>query len=237
MVKWAEELRKQVESADYEREIYVLSAPRQGNTITRYILEHLTGYRSYGYIGSGPQDGIENRGSVAQNITSYDTSGIIFKRHEFSHVGRFTTQKEAPDSRLVVIVRNPLDWQRRSNVPKWLQQYADIIEGALSSDREHVKIFFYEALMTDRVRYVRELAEFLGSPAERLDTFLAGIESHMEGTKAPEQKTANQLEPNVCNVSDAKNLTDWKHLMSQLPDSVQEFFNHHYPECRWTYRK
>lgn len=231
---WAQALRREIEEADYEKEIYLLSAPRQGNTITRYILEHLTGYKSYGYIGSGGTGGIDSRGRVAQNIKSSDKSGIIWKRHQYDHLGRFETEKQSPDSCLITIVRNPLDWKMRvGNSPNWNKNYGAIIEGTLSGEFGRSKFVFYEEMVSDPSRYTKGLADFIDSPPERLEAFLENIGTHMNGKKAPEQKTPNQLEPNLSKFSEEERIQRWNDLMSKFSEPVQEFFNRNYPNGQW----
>lgn len=233
--KWITERLERLESADYEKEIYVFSTPRCGNTITRYILEFLTGYASYGYIGSGGRRAIDGRGGV-DHRSERDMSGIIFKRHLWSDAGRFTTDKLSQDTRAITIIRNPLDWYRRQALspPGWIDVYTDIVDGAMSNSFEKTKIVFYESLMTDPAAYVRELAEFIDSPVEKLEKFIADIDQHMTGRKAPEQHHPNQLEPNLCGLSEEERIREWNELMLKFPEPVREFFNRHYPQGKWS---
>ena len=236
--KWITELLERLESADYEKEIYVISAPRCGNTITRYILEFLTGYASYGYVGSGGKSAIDSRGGISR-ISGHDESGIIFKRHLWSDAGRFTTDKLSHDTRVIAIIRNPLDWYLRYpdglGFPKhWFNVCADIVDGAISNNFEKTKIVFYESLMTDPAAYVKELAEFIDSPVEKLEKFIVDIDQHMTGRKAPEQHHPNQLEPNLCELSEEERIREWNKLMLKFPESVREFFSLHYPQGKWS---
>jgi hypothetical protein len=230
---WVTDLREKVESVDYEKEIYVISAPRCGNTITRYILEHLTGYMSYGYIGSGGPTGIDSRG-IATDIEPRDESGIIFKRHS-GGPGRYTTDKMSPDTRMITIIRNPLDWSlRTATLPgNWIELYTDVVSRALSNDFKKAKIIFYESLMTEPETYVKQLAEFIDSPTERIDIFIKNIDVHMNGKKAPEQRTPNKLEPNLQGLSEEVRIHKWNAFISKFPKHVQDFFNHHYPDGKW----
>lgn len=235
---WSLELRNRIESPDYKQEIYVISVPRSGNTITRYILEHLTRYESYGYAGSGGRSAIDNR-CIAANIPTRDKSGIIFKRHAWSHQCRFSTDKESQDVVCITVIRNPLDikLRREKLTPNTWETYTDVVTGALKSNKPG-KIVFYETLMSDPERYVRELAQLVRCPQDRLDEFLKDIDSHLSGPKkAPEQLTPNQLEPNVRNLPEDERINNWNQLMCLFPDRVQEFFNYHYPNGRWVSRE
>jgi len=229
-------LKESVEAPDYEKEIFVISVPRSANTITRYVLEHLTGYNSYGYIGSGGMNSVDSRG-VAQNIDTRDSSGIIFKRHAWEPY-RYTNDKAALDKRIVVIIRNPLDVRMRGDFPEsWNKLESGIIENATGNNNSILtKIFFFESLMSDSTRHVKELAEFIDAPQEKLEKFLVNIDEHMSGKKAPEQKTPNRVEPHVRALSEGDRIQKWNALMNSLPEHSQTFFNYHYPNGLWVRR-
>ena len=221
------------ESPDYSQEIFLISAPRSANTITRYILEHLTGYTSYGYIGSGGHAGVDN-GSVAKNVKNCNATGVIFKRHGWEP-WRYLFKKEAPDKRVITIIRNPLDWRSRGiEFPDtWKTLDSRLIDSALSYKDHPSKIIFFESLMSDPEGCVRELAEFINSPVDRLEDFIKDIDTHMSGKKAPEQNKPNQVEPNVRKLPADERLREWEKLMSTFSETSQVFFNHHYPGGLW----
>ena len=221
-------MRTEIEAPDYEKEIYVISAPRCANTITRYIVEHLTSYESYGYIGSGEKlTGIDNS-SIAKNIDHRDPTGIIFKRHTWQP-HRYTNDKVADIMKVIAVVRNPLDWRRRDGYCEgWGEWDSQIISHSLDMGEPKAKIFFYEKLMKDPKSYVSEIAEFISADQEKTRVFLENIEHHIRGKKAPEQNNPNALEPNLSDLRYVDRVKHWNALMRKFPTKVRDVFEKRY---------
>ena len=220
-------IRTEIEAPDYEKEIYVISAPRCANTITRYIVEHLTSYESYGYIGSGDRlTGIDNS-PIAKNIDVRDSTGIIFKRHNWAP-RRYTNDKVAPTMKVIAVIRNPLDWRLRNGFHEnWDEWDSQIVSSALEMG-EKAKIFFYEKLMKDPRAYVTEISEFISADEEKIHNFLENIGDHIKGRKAPEQQNPNTFEPNLSKLHHVERVRRWSALMQKFPIEVKDFFEKHY---------
>ena len=204
--KSLEELKKEVNAPGaYDHSTWVISHPRSGNTYCRYILEHLTRFKSYGYIGSGAPDSVDNAG-VLQGCADdfFDPTGIIKKRHGFyPEISEETSKKN-----VIFIVRNPIDvrWRCKSDWDKdnprsfsWMF-YLEGINDYLALDDCPKMVIRYEDLVDKTEAVIDRMLRFLDLSDKagvyiRTNEFLANIDQHRQQSRsrAPESRIGNSM--------------------------------------------
>ena len=202
-----EEIKRKINTpGEFDQVIYIISHPRSGNTFLRYILEHITRFRSYGYIGSGNNDSVDNVGVLRGKPDKFwDESGLIRKRHGF--YGEL--KKQTSPKKVVFIIRSPIDlqgraydiWERPSNRREsGKTRYIRLVQKYLNYAESPKMLLRYEDLMSDLPKAVNDVLKFLefeNDPVinQRKKEFFENVDHHIGNSRkrAPESYKAEAL--------------------------------------------
>ena len=188
------ELKNRINTpGEFEQVIYVISHPRSGNTYTRYILENITRFKSYGYIGSGDLDSIDNAGVLRDVPDSFfDSSGIIRKRHGFYK----EMYSQTSPQKVIFILRNPIDIKYRdqeiwnSTTPSsfnW-KFYMKLVKQYLELSGFPKTMIRYEDLISNPKNSINSVIAFLDPNASadmiiRKQDFFDNLDFHIEKSR------------------------------------------------------
>jgi len=193
----------------FDQVIYIISHPRSGNTFLRYILEHILRFRSFGYIGSGDKNSVDNV-CVLKNKPDefWDESGLIRKRHKFYD----ELEKQTSPKKVIFLIRSPIDLRERD--PEiWdgkLSGYKDRAPGKeryiqqaqkyLDYTESPKMLLRYEELVSCLPKVIDDVLKFLefeNDPAinQRKKDFFKNIDEHIKLSRkrAPESRKAKVL--------------------------------------------
>tara|TARA_R110002060_G_scaffold23166_11_gene31364 strand:- start:4742 stop:5446 length:705 start_codon:yes stop_codon:yes gene_type:complete len=202
--------------------IGILSYPRSGNHLVRYIIEYLSerptlGCRGASGVVTSADIPLYRRPSVKLlNKTALKAASPISEKFHFSKY----IPKTGID-RLIFIWRDPIEcyishdlgggnsglWEQKAWTPKYVQ--AIQLTSTDPSSRMHQNVLYYRAFEGPRlfVSYeelifgnsaseITKISHFIGAPHDRLATFLADIPTFFEASlKSPVRAASSHSHP------------------------------------------
>lgn len=158
------------------KNIVLLSYPRSGNTITRYILEFITNYYSKGY------DNYHDASLINQ---ANNNMPYILKNHGHNEQDNYFLNNLSPiNNKLIFLFRHPYESYIRHNCLE--REYCDInscynlVATAKDTNLLNIQKFdnfkgekinvFYEQLITDHKKFIMLLSDFVkGNSSKTLE--------------------------------------------------------------------
>lgn len=164
---------------DFEKVYYLLSYPRSGNTWLRYILEHITAHKSFGYPNSSPEiDGKPIANYLPEEF--WDPTGVIRKRHKWE--SGEPKRRKGEERVSFLLLRNPVDLCARNAIANvsGKEMYMDLLFHWNNTTHKKALIT-YDSLLLEPERIIRWIPEFLGLDEgcrRRAEDFIANLDSH-----------------------------------------------------------
>ncbi len=197
----------------------LLSYPRSGNHLVRYLIEYLTERPTLGVIGSEPDTPIYQREGVKllNNNALEKASPEVIKYHFATDIVSYS--EKYPLDTLIFILRDPVEayashigetpflWSKETWREEEQNSLTTHIKPALTQMMENINYFnqfegnkmfiCYEDLVFHNPNQViTELAEFVASPADRLKHLLENLSKYLKDSRrTPVRKTSAHVTP------------------------------------------